>query len=495
MSKSTKTKRYTTVFSSIVKCVVGEEKDLILSKASLDKIKSFIPDIDTSKNHDLLPISFNACVVNRVNKNGDAITTATAIDIYKTFIYKSINVEHNRQKSIGVILTAGFSEFGTDEPLSLDDVKDLDKPFNITLGGVIWRNINKDVADLVEDSADPSSENYLKISASWELGYTGFSLALVEGDSKNLEGATLITDEKEVEEKKENLMAFGGTGKIEDKNIYRVPSDGVIAIGIGLTENPAAEVVGIAVETPKEKEIEEDIEESSSSLKLQKDEIIFSQKENQGVNDYSDMKITSLKDITDESLKTVKASAVTDFIEEKIKEADKAFLSEKESRENAEKLHKESLAKNQEDLETANSQISEMKKELEKLQSLISAKQNEEILSARMAEFDSEYDLDDEDRQVLAGEIKGLNDEVFAEYKKKTAVFFKNRKKSKAGKEKEEVKASVTDKQSEDSVLGEALDKVTAKTPPVPNTPNQETSQKDRWAKAFSPENVLIKKR
>ena len=37
------------------------------------------------------------------------------------------------------------------------------------------------------------------------------------------------------------------------------------------------------------------------------------------------MKITSLNDITDESLKTLKASTVTDFIEEEIKKASEKY--------------------------------------------------------------------------------------------------------------------------------------------------------------------------
>ena len=54
---------------------------------------------------DLLPVAFNACVVNRVNKNGDVINTATALDICKNFINKPINVEHNRSNIVGVILS------------------------------------------------------------------------------------------------------------------------------------------------------------------------------------------------------------------------------------------------------------------------------------------------------------------------------------------------------------------------------------------------------
>ena len=71
--------KYTTTFSSSIKPLVAEEKDKYLAMASLLEVSQFVPDIDSEKNIDLLPIAFNACVVNRVNKNGDVIDTSTAL--------------------------------------------------------------------------------------------------------------------------------------------------------------------------------------------------------------------------------------------------------------------------------------------------------------------------------------------------------------------------------------------------------------------------------
>ena len=88
--------KYTTIFSSTVKPLVAKEKDEFLAMASLIDIGEFLPDIDIEKHYDLLPIAFNAAVVNRANKNGDVIDTPTALTIYKSFINKPINIEHNR---------------------------------------------------------------------------------------------------------------------------------------------------------------------------------------------------------------------------------------------------------------------------------------------------------------------------------------------------------------------------------------------------------------
>ena len=104
--------KFSSIFANLkLRPVVSEEKDKYLSVASLDKLRKFIPNIDLENNIDLLPVAFDACVVNRVNKNGDVIDTATATKIAKNFINKPINIEHNRNSVIGCILNYGFSEF------------------------------------------------------------------------------------------------------------------------------------------------------------------------------------------------------------------------------------------------------------------------------------------------------------------------------------------------------------------------------------------------
>ena len=73
---------FTTTFANLqVKPLVSEEKDKYLSLASIDSLKKFLPEIDTEKNVDLLPIAFDACVINRVNKNGDVVNSLTAAQI------------------------------------------------------------------------------------------------------------------------------------------------------------------------------------------------------------------------------------------------------------------------------------------------------------------------------------------------------------------------------------------------------------------------------
>ena len=208
--------QYKTIFSSQIRAAVSEERDKYLALASLINVGDFIPDIDLENNVDLLPVAFNAFVANRVNKNGDVIDTETAIAIYENFLIKPINIEHDRSRVIGTILTSGFSEFGTDKSLTLEQVKGMVGPFNVTLGGVIWKIVNDEIANFIEDSSDPTSENYLKVSASWELGFSDFNIILLKNDEKNIENGEVIADETKIKELQDHLRAFGGKEIVDD---------------------------------------------------------------------------------------------------------------------------------------------------------------------------------------------------------------------------------------------------------------------------------------
>ena len=445
------TYNYTTTFSSILRPLVSEEKDKYLALASLAQVGSFIPNVDTEKNVDLLPVAFNAAVINRVNKNGDVIDTQTAISSYKDFINKPINIEHNRERIIGVILTAGFSEFGSDASLSEDQVKDLKGPFNITLGGVIWKIANPDLADKIEDSSDVTSDKYQSVSASWELGFNDYNVIMIDGESKNIEDGDLISDASQIESIKNSLKAFGGSGKVDKtKSIYRKVIGNVVPLGIGLTETPAADVKGIA--THKSEASVEIVEENISkinNLNVNKD------------NDNKVMNITSIKDITDENLKQATASQISDLIEQELKVASEKYASEKASFEQSLKSANEkydTLAAGQDVLQK---EISALKTSLQASEAEKQAIVANEKFNERMNAFDSEYDLDDDTRQVLASDIAGLDDDSFAAYKNKMAFFMKTKKKGDKEKTNEKTDKEEDSKESKASA-SEVIDQAAA---------------------------------
>jgi len=476
--------KYTTIFSSHIRPLVSEEKDQHLALASMVDLEKFVPEVDTDANYDLLPVAFNAFVANRVNKNGDVVDTETAIAMHKNFVNKPVNIEHNRKSVIGTILTAGFSSFGDDKPLTEEEVKDMKGPFNVTLGGVIWKITDKELADKIENSSDPTSSDYMNISASWELGFNEYNIVVLEAEEKNIENARIISDPQELEAHEGKLRGFGGEGKLEDgSHVYRKVVNKVVPLGIGLTENPAADVKGVLVaseDTQIEAEVAEENEENISQ----------NTKTNVSIQKVEAMKIENITDINDESLQTLKASAIHEYIQESLKDASEKFTSEKQEKEDALAEANEKHEGLLKEHETLKAELESVK---EKLASLETEKVEREMLeqfNQRMASFDERYDLTDEDRKVLASQIKDLTEEDFASFDQNMTVLLSSKVKTEETEEVvEEVEASVAEEVVESAVENAEVEKETV---PV-SSPAEEPSITDKYSKAFSIENFDIK--
>ena len=477
--------KYITTFSSHIKPLVSEEKDKYLALASLVDLEKFVPNVDTEENYDLLPVAFNAFVANRVNKNGDVVDTETALAMYKNFINKPVNIEHNRKSVIGTILTAGFSSFGEDKPLTEEEVKESKEPFNITLGGIVWKITDQDLANKIENSSDPTSEDYMNISASWELGFNDYNIVVVEDDEeKNIGNAKEISDPKEIEELESKLRGFGGEGKLEDGScIYRKVINKVIPLGIGLTEAPAADVKGVltASEEKEDTQIEAEVAEQKE------EKISQNTKTNVSIRKVEAMKIENITDINDESLQTLKASAIHEYIKESLRDASEKFSSEKQEKDGAlseaQEKH-EGLLKEQESLKA------ELESVKEKLASLETEKAEREMLerfNQRMASFDERYDLTDEDRKVLASQVKDLSDEEFAAFDQNMTVLLSSKEKTEE--EVKEVEAHTAEEVVEAAVENAEVEKETV---PV-SSPAEEPSVTDKYSKAFNIDQFDIK--
>ena len=417
-----KNHKYTTTFSSVIKPVVSEDKDKYLALASMVELEKFLPDVDIEKNIDLLPIAFNAFVANRVNKNGDVVDTETAVAMHDNFINKPINIEHNRKSIVGTILTAGFSSFGTDESLTKEQVEETKEPFNVTLGGVVWKIADQSLADKIESSSDPTSEDYMGISASWELGFSDYNLVVLEGDEKNIENATEISDPEEVEKHMDKLKGFGGKGKFDDNSsVYRKVINDVVPLGIGLTENPAADVQGVLTENGATEQ------KTLAKESLEKETISQNTKNTVKTKKVEAMKIENLKDITDESLQTLTASAIHEFIQESLKKASEDYSSQQTEQEDSLKDAREkheTLSKEHDSLKT---QLEDVVAQLSKLEAEKAEKEKMEAFNQRMASFDERFKLNDEDRKVLASQIKDLDEEQFVDFDKTVSVLLSSK--------------------------------------------------------------------
>ena len=209
-------------------------------------------------------------------------------------------------------------------------------------------------------------------------------------------------------------------------------------------------------------------------------------------------------------MKEVTASSITDFIAEEIKKVNDQFVNEKAEKENEIKVANEKLASVATEHEVVKKQLEELNQKLASIEAEQLAKAKQEAFNIRMAAFDEEYDLSDEDRKVLAEDIKDLNDEAFSAYKNKMAVLMKDKnksaKKAKEEKMKEEMKASTisqeavvseTEKVTEkttDEVVNQAVDNGTKASAEIPNSaPAAEPTVQEKYAKAFSLDGFEIK--
>ena len=522
-----KKSRYVTIFSSEIKPIVSEEKDKYLALASLIDLEKFFPDIDTEKDIDLLPIAFNAFVANRVNKNGDVINTETALSMYQNFKNKPINIEHNRDRVIGTILTAGFSEFGTDKPLKKEEVENMEGPFNITLGGVVWKVVNPAIADFIEESADPTSENYMKVSASWELGFSDFNIVELTSNEKNIEGGKVISDQEIVSSLSEKLKALGGNGVLDNGNkIYRLVINDVVPLGIGLTESPAAEVEGVLVEKTHEEDYKEENAESSEpsesliglaeqihlapevTITPEKQENLSQSKEKDvsQFNKGSNMKVTSIKQITDESLKELSASAVSDFIEEELKTASRQYSTEKTKYEDSLKASKEAQEKLEEGNKVTQEELEKVQAALAELEAEKTERAAQDAFNERMARMDETYELTSEDRRVIASQVKDLNEDGFSAYLENMKVLLSSKNKE-ILKEQDESKKAITaneetkaseENQNDQNVVEDALDKAEQTKEEIPATAtasDPEATVYEKYKQAFEFDNWSLGKR
>lgn len=497
-----------TFASSNLQVFSPNQDDIFLANASIDKLESYLNSegIDLEKNYDLLGVAFNAFVVNRVNKNDQVISTDDALACVENFKFKPLNIEHDREKIVGLITGFGFSEFGTDKILTEEDVKASNDPFNVVLKGFVWKIANKDFSSRLESSADPSSPDYLSISTSWELGFKEFRA--VKG-SKNLFECEEVAIET-MDEAKSMLRHFGGSGKDENGNeIYLQIVGEVLPLGVGFTVNPAAEVKGVLVASEADLQKNSEKDEKNPNVSASCEESISHLEKKDVLKNIKQRKllamlIKNIEDINEETLPEIKASDVSEFIESELKKSSEQWVKEKAEAEIvAEGVKKENEALKAE-IELARKESEEAKSELEKVKAELQAKQIEDEFQLRMASLDEDYFLTEEDRELIASQINGMDEEAFSTWiksfsvfakeksKKNKAEFFKKLEEKKDGedeKEKEEKKKS--EASASETVLDELKEKKEVQIPNNGVEPKKE-SFRQLFAKAFNKNSVKV---
>jgi len=513
--------KYSTTFSShIFASGDVDSPNLNISKASLEGLRDLLPeDVDLENNIDLVAVAFNAALVNKFNKNGDGISSETAVKVIEQFKHKPTNIEHNREKVVGHIVTSSFSDLETGEIISNEEAIAYKQPFNISLGSLVYKSVNKEFANLVENSVDPESEYYHKVSASWEIGFNDYVLAI---GSDNLEDAEIISDPDQIEEYKHFLKAFDGDGKFKDgRTINRLIVGEILPLGIGFTSNPAAEVKGLITKT-SEQNTEDIVDEEMQDNKKMKKNI--SQIKKTTVNNRKHT-IMENQDILNELVSALKEKAsdgkfseeavatVSKIIKEAILEKNESFVQEKEEL----LSQKEDLAKaNEEHVKRAEEIQSQLKEALEKVSALELAEAERsaiDLFDSRMSVIEAQYELSDETRTVVARELKTIQDteEAFAQYQDKISIVLKHQNKEfienqqKAFDEKlaEAVEKRIQElnnsEASEEEIVEEAIDSVEQKEEDQAIANNngesseEELSLREKFRKAFSEDNLTIK--
>ena len=515
--------KFTTQFDFEVFATDDLEKDLNISVASLDNLKPLIPQgIDLDRNIDLVGAAFNAAIVNRFNRNGDGIDSATAKDLLGYFVHKPTNIEHKKQKVVGHIINAAFTDMENDKILNTAKLEQRVDPFYISLAAVIYKTVNPEFVEFLLKASDPKDADYNKVSASWELGFNDYSIAV---GSQNLSEAEIITDPNKIKELEKYLRAFDGNGTLDDGTpVYRLVAGEVFPLGIGFTTKPAADVKGVAVKESESLNIKED--KASEPEKIKNNILKISQNEEINVKNHNSFKTMDTKELTLEFEKMLDSklgkksefsqesvASMATVIMDRIREKDAEWKLEKEVAENekADAISRAQEAKT--NIEDFKKQLEEAQEKISSLESSIAAAKAEELFNSRMENIDSHYDLDDSDRAVLAKEVAGLesSEAAFESYQQKLGVILKH--KGKAYKEEQEAafnakveeelqrrlsnldeaKATVKDGEATVEDLVENVE-VPEDSAIVNNNEasSNEESLRDKFMKAFNPDTVSV---
>jgi hypothetical protein len=508
----------------------GHEKFQV-SKASLDELKKLSPKIDFEENPDLLGVSFNLAVPNMINSNGDGISGATASKIAKRFLNKYLNIEHNKERVVGHITNVSFNKIGTNEFMTETEAGQTLDPFYLSVAGVVYKTVDKKFAELMLRNSDPKDTFHNSISASWEIGFSKYFLAV---GSSYLKEADIITDPEKINEYMPYLKSKGGSGKMKDGTpIHRLIVGDIYPLGGGFTTNPAAQVNGvvafdqtpmISIEDEKEEKEDEENEETLNAKCFEEVQAFISNKKSNSILDIKNVKtinhmdleklIAELKSaLLEKKFGEEAVASMTNHFAEAIKQKDaeyrESIAAEKEAKEKAQKLYDETIAS----VEQIKSELSKAQAELNEIKTAKAQEEAVARVNSRVAELDAAYELSDEDRKVVIGEVQALDsaEEAFASYKEKFAVVWKHKNKDFIKAQAQEIekkiaeqvearlkevsKASATtevkaeDKQAN---IEAALENAKATNTAPESKVSVEKSLREKFAQAFSRENISV---
>jgi hypothetical protein len=525
---------YKSRFETSARIVSPSDQDRFVAKASIDALRGLLPSgIRPEDNPDLLYFAADGAVAGMVNKNGDSVTTETALAINHTAKHKFISTEHDRDSVVGFILDSAVTRFGTSEPITASEAAMLKEPFNMSVVGALWKAVNPMLSKYLTMNDDSVGTEALSLS--WEIAFQAYDIGV---GSKNLFDAKVISsDDQNFGAYDRLLTCNGGNGRANNGDLlFRIIKGSPVILGYSIVSNPAADVKGILPITknivaenipenpdngvpaevttmdrsqPKEAIVSSPGEEAAAStnqlrmkepvalpdgqynalrfgyvielsnsqsakatilgtdegvrntregatsevVEIKSGKIFFpshapvvidslntslsaaseniSQKSQQknitpdnprvNLNRPNPMDIKTISDIEQNWAEICKmeATASVALIQEAINKGSEEYVAKIEAEKNLLKNAEEAKAsaeKRSAELEVA---IAEVRKQLEELTQRAQASELAAKYQERMASFEEDFDLDDEDRQLIASDIRELSDEAFAAYAKK----------------------------------------------------------------------------
>lgn len=466
---------------------------------------------------DIIPVRADLAVINQFNKNQEGIDTNTALKYHKRFRNKPLNLEHNKQTIVGHITNTYFSRYsGSFVPVGVEELIGEKEPFYLSFAGVIYSKIFPKVAEEIIISDDPSSITYQDISASWEVGFNNFHIAL---GSINLSECEIITDTNEIIKLASYLKKNGGSGYTPDNRLVnRLLVDEIYPYGAGLTTNPAANVSGVNVlnlseDTTVSDDMGEDDYDDYASLNDKNEEIIknndnFEKNISQSISNnvieenttMNEEQFKALMAKVQESLASVvspdKVESAVDQFASVLNEHGQVWKSKVEIEE---AKAAESAAK----LETALAEIATLKEQNEEksqrlveLETAIANREAAETFNLRMKTIEDTFELSEAEIEIISQEVKDITtDEAFAAYSNKMNILLSTKTKEAIAKCKEDAEKAMAAKKAKEAKaedceeedekeeekeeskanVEEVIEKVEESTASVVNTPSTET--------------------
>lgn len=423
MWKEESTSNLSTNLIGSIRVIKPEElnKYGVTEKALASAKKTLMPEyFDAEKNIDVLPVVFNLAVVNKFNQNDDGIKTSVAMDLVKQFINKPINIEHMKDKIVGHIINASFSDKQPEyEYNEIEAYKDRKDPFYITAAGLIYRHIFPSLSEKIIQASDPDSENYQSLSTSWEVGFRNYALAFGEGSMHEIE--EMEEEDENYSSLKGNLKAYGGTGYSNKGRIRRIINGPAFALGVGITETPAAEVKGLYVLIEdEENENKEDEKEQMDSVKEENDKL-FSQDYKKSVKANK-----SSFSMNEQQFNQLMAKLEEGHASSEIALQIKKVFDEQNEWKSQADANKKDLERALAELDLVKGEFEKANSELGTIKEEIEAKAAAELFNARVKAILDNYELTEAQEKIVIEDIKNLDstEASFENFKTRAEVLF-----------------------------------------------------------------------